>query len=325
MEKIDIALNKHLKGEESKTLIRELDNPEKLLVPGRLPRDSQLLYEVELILDSLTAYNNGIDNSDREPDLMEISPESPLYSWKNLTIAIKMFYSGSKDEMIYYLNEIDPISPTCNISKLLLNPMDCSLYLPDRRLESDIDTLIDALEVKDEELYEKSLSLIKESITGFKPKERENIVLTIIEDSIDIISPEIIQRSITGIVDTYTKYRLMAIAYLFSSPILSIKYWIESITNSRTTFNREVFDTTLGILRDITLSLIKDKYKITKNEKYLLEPFLSTLYLKLDKLYPREIKLSNNILTNLKRYLDIKEKKVTNKKNTKQPIQMELF
>lgn len=325
MEKLDIALNKHLTGEESRTLIQELDNPEKLLTPGLLPRDSILIEETEIILDSLTAYNNGVDNSFREVELEEISPESPLYSWKNLTLAIKMFYLGNRKEMIHYLNEIDPVSPTYSLSKQLLNPLESSLYIPNKELESDIDTLQDALEARDHELYEKSLKLVKESISGFKKKEVENIILTIIEDSIEIIPINIIERSISGIVDTYTKFRLLAIGTLFTNPIVSIKYWVNSITDSGIAFDRETFDSSLGIIRDIVSTLIKDKYKITPEDKEILEPFLKILYLELNRLYPRDIKLSKSILTTLKRYLDIKDKKIRNKQSSKLPVQMELF
>lgn len=326
MEKIDIALNNYFKRGDQTLLINELDNPEKLLTPGLLPKDSPLLQEAETIIDSLNAYNNQIDNSVREPELESISPDSPLYSWKSLVMGIKMFYTNDRGRMINYLNEIDKRSPLKSVSKALLNQKNRDLYIHDRTLGSDIDTIKDAIELEDIDLYKKGIALLRESIKSFPVKDKENVVLTIIEESQGSFNHITIFKAIKGLVDTYTRYRLMALGYIFTDPVISMTYWIQSIVSSEIEYNRELFNTTIDIIRDMVLNLISEKYKLNGSEKSQLTPYLDKLYSQLDRLYPREIKSSSNILTNLKRYLDIKKKRKSVKINPKQtPLQMELF
>lgn len=326
MEKIDIALNNYFTSGDQNLLIHELDNPEKLLTPGLLPKDSPLLHEAETIIDSLNAYNNQIDNSIREDDLESISPDSPLYSWRSLVLGIKMFYLNDRNRMISYLNEIHKKSPLKNISKALLNPNNRDLYIHDLTLGSDVDTIKDAIELKDIDLYKKGIALLRESIKNLSIKDRENIILTIIEESQDSFNHITIFKATKGLVDIYTRYRVMALGYIFTNPVVSIAYWVQSIVSSEIEFNRDLFNTTIDIIRDIVLNLISEKYKIKGSEKSLLAPYLDKLYIQLDRLYPRDIKTSSNILTNLKRYLDVKEKRKSIKTKPKQqPLQMELF
>lgn len=309
MREIEIALREYYETGDERELTKILSNPSDLLEEGLLNRNSPLLLEAELILDSLNAYNNNIDNSDREYDLESISTKSPLYSWRSLVLAIKEFYNSNFDMMTSYINEIDPISPLGPIYKGLLDKSNDKLYENSTDLEADLDSLFDVINNQMEDLYPETIDMVIKSVKDFNKHEFYNTILTIIEISLDAISEKTIIKSLLKHIKEKTLYRLMANAYIFENPVKSIKYWILYI-------NLMDFDSLednkllgiLSIIRDINKTLVKDKFKLSTNEKIEIEPYLKSLYQLLDGLLPRNIKLSNNILTTLKRYLNLKVK-----------------
>lgn len=309
MREIEIALREYYETGDERELTKILSNPSDLLEEGLLNRNSPLLLEAELILDSLNAYNNNIDNSDREYDLESISTKSPLYSWRSLVLAIKEFYNSNFDMMTSYINEIDPISPLGPIYKGLLDKSNDKLYENSTDLEADLDSLFDVINNQMEDLYPETIDMVIKSVKDFSKHEFYNTILTIIEISLDAISEKTIIKSLLKHIKEKTLYRLMANAYIFENPVKSIKYWILYI-------NLMDFDSLednkllgiLSIIRDINKTLVKDKFKLSTNEKIEIEPYLKSLYQLLDGLLPRNIKLSNNILTTLKRYLNLKVK-----------------
>lgn len=327
MRNIEIALNKYFKYNNGDELIRELTTPNILLEEGLLPRDSELLLEAEIIIDSLNAYNNNIDNMDREDQLYSIPIDSPLYSWRSLVLAIKEFYNSNYQQMVYYINEINPLAPLKPIYQGLLNKNNIDLYSSNMNLESDIDSFKDIINNNLTDLYSQTLTLLLSSLELSNTHEFNNSLLTIIEDSISQIPLEIIESTLLKNVDYFTVNRLLAISLVFEYPIQSIKYWIKLIEcrNYSNFYNIE-FQAILSIIRDITKSLVAEKYKISKEDETELAPFFKKLYFTLDVLIPRDIKISKNPLTTLKRYLNIKlETKEKTSQDKNNAVQKELF
>lgn len=309
MREIEIALREYYETDDGRELTKILSNPSVLLEEGLLSRNSPLLFEAELILDSLNAYNNNIDNSEREYDLESISTKSPLYSWRSLVLAIKEFYNSNFDMMTSYINEIDPNSPLGPIYKGLLDKNNHKLYENNTDLDADLDSLFDVINNQMEDLYPETLDMVIKSIKEFNKQEFYNTILTIIEFSLDTISEKTITKTLLKHIEEKTLYRLMANANIFENPVKSIKYWILYINLMN--FDSIEDNKLLGILsiiRDINKTLVKDKYKLSTNEKIEIEPHLKSLYQLLDRLFPRDIKLSNSSLTTLKRYLNLKVK-----------------
>lgn len=327
MRKIETALNKYFKYNKREELIKQLTSPNLLLEDGLLPRNSNLVLEAEVIIDSLNAYNNKIDNLDREEQLYSIPIDSPLYSWRSLVLAIKEFYNSNYQQMVFYINEIDPIAPLKPIYQGLLDKNNKDLYSSNTNLESDIDSFKDVLNNGLADLYQQTLNLLLSTIKTTNTFDLNNSLLTIIEDSLETIPVETIEATLLKQVDYFTVNRLLALSLIFDYPILSIKYWIKLINfRNYSDFENIEFQAILSIIRDITKSLVSEKFKLSKAESLELAPYLKKLYTTLDSLIPREIKISKNSLTTLKRYLNfkviVKEKNNQNKDNI---IQMELF
>lgn len=328
MREIDTALTKYYNTGNGGELTKIISNPSILLEDGLLPRDSELLTEAEIILDSLNAYNNGIDNSERDFALESIEPNSPLYSWRSLVLAIREFYNSNFHEMTKHINEIHPESPLKPIYKGLLNKSNREIYLSNSELDADIDTLKDVLENNLIDLYPETVGLIVTNIKGFNSSDFTNTLLTIIDQSIGIVPESVIINTISKYTDKKNFFKIMANAYIFGFPVKSIVYWVRYTMCSKfKSINDNSLLGVLSIIRDINKSLINDKYRLTNQEKVEIHPELDSLYSLLDELNPREIKVSPNPLTTLKRYLNFKisnglKPTIVNNKNG---LQGELF
>lgn len=326
MNNIDSGILNYLKDFNPEKLDSLITSPYQIKDSIFLADDHQLKDEAIIIIDSLGSYNNRMHNDDREEDLISISEDSPLYSWRCGVLAIKEFYEENSIKVTEYLNEIRIKSPVKKLSVFLNKVTPTSLFDEDKNLNSSIDALKEVINHKMFDLYPNCVKLLLDDLK-IEEYLKENIILTIIEESTENIPLEIIHKSISSFSSITESTRLMALGTLFKYPTKSIQYLFSYFTlnNYKTTEDINL-KALITIILDIVKLLIKDGYKFTNSSEK--ENFRTDCELFIDQLrqyYQLNFKKSENPLTNLKRALDIKFNNKSQSNYQNEVLQGKLF
>lgn len=326
MNNIDTGILNYLKDFKPEKLDTLITSPYLIKDSIFLADGHQLKEEAIIIIDSLGSYNNRMHNDDREEDLISISEDSPLFSWRCGVLAIKEFYEENHIKVTEYLNDIRIESPVKKLSVFLNKSKPTSLIDEDKNLTHSIDALKEVISHKMLDIYPNCIKLILDDLK-IEQNIKENIILTIIEESTENIPLEIIHKSIGNFSSIAESTRLMALGTLFKYPIKSIQYLFSYFTlnNYKTTEDINL-NALITIILDIVKLLIKDGYKFndsTEKENFRIdcELFINELR----QYYQLDFKKSENPLTNLKRALDIKFNNKSQINNQNEVLQGKLF
>ncbi|MGL1892632.1 MAG: hypothetical protein OCD02_13465 [Spirochaetaceae bacterium] len=327
MNNFNLAIITYLEDKDPITLDSFISSPSQVLESQYISKDHFVYSEAIIILDSLNAYNKGLSNSDNEERLLEINDQSPFYSWRCATLAIKEFYNGNQFLVKEYLNDIRVESPVLKIRDFILLGRNHSLIIPDKHLNSSVDALREVIDNSLIDMYEVTVKLLLDDLKGLNTTDLHNILITIIEESLDIIPLTMIHKSLIKSVEMMETLRLMALGTIFKHPIISLQYLFSYISINNFSSNQDPKLTALLIIiSDISKALKIEKYKFVSTKSKKQFSTNSTLFIQgLSELFILDFKESKDPLTNLIRAMKIPSPKVENIEYSNDIFQGELF
>lgn len=327
MNKLDNTILKYLEDFDPVPLDLLLTSPNLILESIFLADNHKLKDEANIILDSLNSYNNCINNHEREEELLSIIESSPLYSWRCGTLAIKEFYRENHLKVTEYLNEVREGSPVLKLSTFLVKGKLTALFDQDLDLNISVDALKDVIENGMVDLYTNCVKLLLDDLNIINDQIKENIILTIIEESSDHIPLEVIHQSIINAIPITESTRLMALGTMFKYPTNAIQYLFSYFTLKKFTTDDDInLQALIKVISDLVKALIKEKYQFKNTQE--LEEFKqdSRLFIQqLREYFPIDYKSSNNPLTELRRALDIKQETIRSENKKLNTLQGNLF
>lgn len=327
MNKIDKAILKYQDDFKPEFLDPFITSPTLIIDSIYISECDILRDEAMIIMDSLNSYNNSVSNWEREEDLLIIPDNSPLYSWRCGVLAINEFYKQNNLKVIDYLNEIRNSSPVKKLVNFITKDKPGSLLNNNNNLNHSIDALKEVIYNSMSDLYIDCINLLFNDLKSLNNNRKENIILTIIEESVDTIPLNTVHKSIINIISVPESTRLMALGTMLKYPATALQYFFSYFTiknfDSPDNMNLRVL---LTIISDIVKALIKEKFKFTTIEEQNSFKQNSELFInQLKNYYSLDYKESLNPLTSLKRALNIRSIKTETKHNIKKEIQGELF
>lgn len=327
MNKFETALIEYLEHRDPATLDYEITSPTQILETTLLHDDDLLKDEATIILDCLNSYNKGLEAMDLEHELVDIDESSPLYSWRCGVLAIREFYRENHSKVTGYLNEIREFSPVKKLNNFLLKDSKTALFSDNYQLNASVDALKEVIDNSLTELFPDCVKMLIRDLTGVSDYNRDDIVLTIIEESLDFIPLEVIHTTLMSELEPVVATRLMALGTIFKHPLKGLCYLFSYFTLEG--YNDPEDNNLLALLTiisDLTKTLIQEKYKFknpmekdsfTADSKLFIDRVKSIISL--------DYKESNNPLTNLRRALDLKKSRVLKPGVTTTSLQSELF
>ncbi|MBN2618887.1 MAG: hypothetical protein JXR64_11310 [Spirochaetales bacterium] len=310
MNTFDTAIIKFLENRDPIFLDSFIYSPTQLIECKLISEDDILKEEAIYILDSLNSFNNGIFNSDNEYNLETINEDSPLYSWKYGILAINEFYNERYFKATEYLNEIRDNSPLRKLSKYLYYKSESALFTQDSNLNSSVDALKDVINNKMEDLYFSSVKILFKDLNVKSIKDKHDIALTVIEESLDFISIDIIYETFAVILTKREASRLMALGTILRNPANGLKYFLEYFIYEDFTDSNDLKLIALtSIISEITNQLIKDNFKfITTLEKNNFKRVSNKFLDKLDAFSREKIQRNQDPLKTIKKALILRKK-----------------
>lgn len=327
MNEFEKALIEYLDHEDPAILDRYITSPTLLLDTNLISEDNILKDEATLILDCLNSYNKGIDVRELDEELLEIDDNSPLYSWRSGVLAIREFYREDHSKVAEYLNTIRDNSPVKKLNNFLLKESKTALFSENRNLNSSVDALKEVIDNSLTELYPECVKMLIRDLSGVSEYNRDDIILTIIEESLGHIPLETIHTTLLSELPPSNATRLMALGTIFKHPLKGLCYLFSyfSLEEYKDPKDSNLL-ALLTIISDLTKTLISDKYRYKDGEER--ESFIKDSRLFIDRvnsIIPLDFKESENPLTNLRRALDLKKSRVIVEPDSLKLRQSELF
>ncbi len=326
MTNFDKAILDYLLNNQPEILDSFITSPLTILESTIIPDNHKLLDEAIIIIDSLNSYNKGLLNDENEVELLEIKTDSPLYSWRCGTLAIKEYYQNNQSLVTEYLNEVRKESPVKHLNKYILRDSQLYMFTKNQDLESSSTALKEVIENSLLDMYPSTVNLLLQDCPKDDPTKFENIILTIIEESVDNIPLEIIHKSFINFIPVCESTRLMALGTIYKLPINSLEYLFSFVTQKNYTDPDDLnLKAVLSVISDIVKSIINEGYSFDNRE--IKAEFTKNCQLFINiiqKIFDNHFIPSNNPLTNLKRAIEIEDKKVSTT-ITQTTLQRELF
>ncbi len=226
-------------------LVREINDPGVLDRSTILSDSSRLKKESQIIIDAFESVTNGMENPGVIEAMAEIEEDSPLISWKYVTLAIEAFYRRDFKSMISRLDLVEEISPAKKLIPVLMhlsgiktleNPDKYQRYfinkiLEERSLFKDaVQQIKNAIEADAEDLFSETLLLAVRELKSKQPVEAERLALwSIREASSRDFSQTYFLKHYKLIFGNAEALRLFGIAFNDTEPDIAVLFWLQSL------------------------------------------------------------------------------------------------
>jgi len=339
-------------------LVRKITDPGVLDRSTILSDSSRLKKESQIIIDAFEAVTNGMENPGVIEAMDEIEEDSPLISWKYVTIAIDAFYRHDFSRMISNLDMVEEISPAKRIGtvlmhlagiKTLVNPNKHQVHFIGKVLKEQpffkdiVQQINSALEADAEDLFSEAVILAVRELKSKQPVEAEKLALwSIREASARDFSQTYFLKSYKQIFGNAETLKLFAIAFNSTEPDLAVLFWLQSLIARLKNADISLEETAayigiivaglektetvdedfLGAMNSLTLKLKQDiilHFSFIELDSKEENPFIFLNKLKNAVYGKEEEKLSE------KSDIGISVKLADTEKKKKQPVQLDLF
>lgn len=338
--------------------VREINDPGVLDRSTILSDSSRLKKESQIITDAFESVTNGMENPGVIEAMAEIEEDSPLISWKYVTLAIDAFYRRDFNRMINSLDMVEEISPAKKLRPVLLhlagikvleNPDKYQRYFINKVLEERsffrdaVQQIKNAIEADAEDLFSETLLLAVRELKSEQPVEAERLALwSIRKASSRDFSQTYFLKHYKLIFGNAEALKLFAIAFNDTEPDIAVLFWLQSLSARLKTADISLVEAaayigiiTLGLEKTDTVD--KDFFEAMNSLTMKLKQDLSLHFpfIELDSKEENPFiflnKLNNAVLGNdekkpsEKRDIGIKVKLSEIEGKQKQPVQLSLF